>query len=65
MYVPHACRYCVLFGTYDSTVGETGTLILNKSHVCAFTIWGEGIIAVLAVALGLLAVLKVITGKQV
>ena len=57
-------RYCILFGTFDSAVGPSGTFELNKSHVCAFTIWGEGIVAIIAVILGLLAVLKVIIGKQ-
>ena len=50
------CRGCLLFDT---------TKEINKSHVCAFVIWGEAIVAVLAVGLGLLAVVKCFFGKRV
>ena len=48
------CRGCLLFNTTEE---------VNRSHVCAFAIWGEATVAILAAVLGLLAVVKFIFGR--
>ena len=58
---------CILYSTYDPDDEEFPIKLSTGStaNTCPFAIWGEAIVAVAALGLGLVALMKAILGKKV
>ena len=56
---------CILYSTYDSDRNFIRFSTGSTANTCPFAIWGEAIVAVAALGLGLVALMKAILGKKV